>query len=131
MNAAAARMTGEHDFAAYCKKREGATTIRTLQKLHWVRDAETGIITGTVQADAFCHNMVRALVGAMLFVGDGRRPDPWPAEVLAAGVRDPGVHVVRPHGLTLEEVAYPADELLAARAVEARNVRTLPGASCC
>ncbi|MEU2022752.1 tRNA pseudouridine(38-40) synthase TruA [Streptomyces sp. NPDC016469] len=131
MNAAAARMTGEHDFAAYCKKREGATTIRTLQKLHWVRDPETGIITGTVQADAFCHNMVRALVGAMLFVGDGRRPDPWPAEVLAAGVRDPGVHVVRPHGLTLEEVAYPADDLLAARAVEARNVRTLPGASCC
>lgn len=131
MNAAAARMTGEHDFAAYCKKREGATTIRTLQKLHWVRDAETGIITGTVQADAFCHNMVRALVGAMLFVGDGRRPDPWPAEVLAAGVRDPGVHVVRPHGLTLEEVAYPADELLAARAVEARNVRTLPGTGCC
>ncbi|OKJ01891.1 pseudouridine synthase [Streptomyces sp. CB01249] len=131
MNAAAARMTGEHDFAAYCKKREGATTIRTLQKLHWVRDRETGIITGTVQADAFCHNMVRALVGAMLFVGDGRRPDPWPAEVLAAAVRDPGVHVVRPHGLTLEEVAYPADELLAARAVEARNVRTLPGAGCC
>ncbi|TXS05728.1 tRNA pseudouridine(38-40) synthase TruA [Streptomyces sp. col6] len=131
MNAAAARMTGEHDFAAYCKKREGATTIRTLQKLHWVRDEETGIITGTVQADAFCHNMVRALVGAMLFVGDGRRPDPWPAEVLAAGVRDPGVHVVRPHGLTLEEVAYPADELLAARALEARNVRSLPGTGCC
>lgn len=131
MNAAAARMTGEHDFAAYCKKREGATTIRTLQKLSWVRDEASGVITGTVQADAFCHNMVRALVGAMLFVGDGRRPDPWPAEVLAAGVRDPGVHVVRPHGLTLEEVAYPVDELLAARAVEARNVRTLPGAGCC
>ncbi|WNI23009.1 tRNA pseudouridine(38-40) synthase TruA [Streptomyces sp. ITFR-16] len=131
MNAAAARMTGEHDFAAYCKKREGATTIRTLQKLSWVRDEASGIITGTVQADAFCHNMVRALVGSMLFVGDGRRPDPWPAEVLAAGVRDPGVHVVRPHGLTLEEVAYPADALLAARAVEARNVRTLPGAGCC
>ncbi len=131
MNAAAAHMTGEHDFAAYCKKREGATTIRTLQKLSWVRDEASGIITGTVQADAFCHNMVRALVGAMLFVGDGRRPSPWPAEVLAARVRDPGVHVVRPHGLTLEEVAYPADELLAARAVEARNVRTFPGAGCC
>ncbi|WP_030979668.1 tRNA pseudouridine(38-40) synthase TruA [Streptomyces sp. NRRL S-1824] len=131
MNAASARMLGEHDFAAYCKKREGATTIRTLQKLSWVRDAESGVVTGTVQADAFCHNMVRALVGAMLFVGDGRRPDPWPAQVLAAGVRDPGVHVVRPHGLTLEEVAYPADELLAARNKEARNVRSLPGRGCC
>ncbi|MFF1835219.1 tRNA pseudouridine(38-40) synthase TruA [Streptomyces sp. NPDC058231] len=131
MNAAAARMLGEHDFAAYCKKREGATTIRTLQKLSWERDAVSGVVTGTVQADAFCHNMVRALVGAMLFVGDGRRPDPWPAEVLAAGVRDPGVHVVRPHGLTLEEVAYPADGLLAARNKEARNVRSLPGGGCC
>ncbi|MFG2673148.1 tRNA pseudouridine(38-40) synthase TruA [Streptomyces sp. NPDC048445] len=131
MNEAAALMTGEHDFAAYCKKREGATTIRTLQKLNWVRDEASGVMTATVQADAFCHNMVRALIGAALFVGDGRRPAAWPAEVLAARVRDPGVHVVRPHGLTLEEVSYPADELLAARAVEARNVRTLPGAGCC
>ncbi|MER5498831.1 MULTISPECIES: tRNA pseudouridine(38-40) synthase TruA [unclassified Streptomyces] len=131
MNRAAARMTGEHDFAAYCKKREGATTIRTLQKLSWVRDGASGILTATVQADAFCHNMVRALIGAALFVGDGRRPAEWPAQVLAAGVRDPGVHVVRPHGLTLEEVAYPADELLADRAAQARNVRTLPGAGCC
>lgn len=128
MNEAAARMTGEHDFAAYCKKREGATTIRTLQKLSWVRDEASGIMTATVQADAFCHNMVRALIGAALFVGDGRRPAEWPAQVLARRVRDPGVHVVRPHGLTLEEVAYPADELLAARSREARNVRTLPGA---
>ncbi len=131
MNEAAALMTGEHDFAAYCKKREGATTIRTLQKLGWARDEVSGVMTATVQADAFCHNMVRALIGAALFVGDGRRPAAWPAEVLAARVRDPGVHVVRPHGLTLEEVKYPADELLAARAVEARNVRTLPGAGCC
>ncbi|MER6503441.1 tRNA pseudouridine(38-40) synthase TruA [Streptomyces sp. NPDC001455] len=128
MNEAAARMTGEHDFAAYCKKRDGATTIRTLQKLSWVRDETSGILTATVQADAFCHNMVRALIGAALFVGDGRREPEWPARVLAARVRNPGVHVVRPHGLTLEEVAYPADELLAARAEQARNVRTLPGA---
>ncbi|MFD4758923.1 tRNA pseudouridine(38-40) synthase TruA [Streptomyces sp. NPDC058439] len=127
MNEAAARMVGEHDFAAYCKKREGATTIRTLQKLSWVRDEASGIMTATVQADAFCHNMVRALIGAALFVGDGRRPAEWPAQVLAARVRDPGVHVVRPHGLTLEEVAYPADALLAARSKEARNMRTLPG----
>ncbi|MER6102555.1 tRNA pseudouridine(38-40) synthase TruA [Streptomyces sp. NPDC001832] len=131
MNEAAARIVGEHDFAAYCRKREGATTIRTLQKLSWVREEPSGIMTATVQADAFCHNMVRALIGAALFVGDGRRPAEWPAQVLAARVRDPGVHVVRPHGLTLEEVSYPADELLAARSKEARNVRSLPGAGCC
>lgn len=130
MNAAAEKLLGEHDFAAYCKKREGATTIRTLQELRWERRAD-GILEATVRADAFCHNMVRSLVGAMLFVGDGHRPVEWPAKVLAAGVRDSAVHVVRPHGLTLEEVGYPADELLAARSKEARNKRTLPGAGCC
>lgn len=130
MNAAAEKLLGEHDFAAYCKKREGATTIRTLQELRWERRPD-GILEATVRADAFCHNMVRSLVGAMLFVGDGHRPAEWPAKVLAAGVRDSAVHVVRPHGLTLEEVGYPADELLAARSRQARNKRTLPGAGCC
>ncbi|MGW7072819.1 tRNA pseudouridine(38-40) synthase TruA [Streptomyces sp. NPDC054855] len=130
MNVAAEKLLGEHDFAAYCKKREGATTIRTLQELRWERRPD-GILEATVRADAFCHNMVRSLVGAMLFVGDGHRPVEWPAKVLAAGVRDSAVHVVRPHGLTLEEVGYPADELLAARSKEARNKRTLPGAGCC
>ncbi|MFI0965225.1 tRNA pseudouridine(38-40) synthase TruA [Streptomyces sp. NPDC021080] len=130
MNRAAERLLGEHDFAAYCKKREGATTIRTLQQLSLVR-GEDGVITATVRADAFCHNMVRSLIGALLFVGDGHRGPEWPGKVLAAGVRDSAVHVVRPHGLTLEEVGYPADELLAARNKEARNKRTLPGAAGC
>jgi tRNA pseudouridine38-40 synthase len=130
MNKAAQRLMGEHDFAAYCKKREGATTIRTLQELGLVR-GDDGIITATVRADAFCHNMVRSLIGALLFVGDGHRGADWPGKVLAAGVRDSAVHVVRPHGLTLEEVGYPADELLAARNKEARNRRTMPTAGCC
>ncbi|MFI8350874.1 tRNA pseudouridine(38-40) synthase TruA [Streptomyces sp. NPDC085596] len=130
MNEAARALLGEHDFAAYCKKREGATTIRTLQELSLVRGAD-GVITATVRADAFCHNMVRSLIGALLFVGDGHRGPEWPGKVLGAGVRDSAVHVVRPHGLTLEEVGYPADELLAARNKEARNRRSLPSAGCC
>ncbi|MFD7627083.1 tRNA pseudouridine(38-40) synthase TruA [Streptomyces sp. NPDC059851] len=130
MNEAAAELLGEHDFAAYCRKREGATTIRTLQQLSWERGGD-GIVTATVRADAFCHNMVRSLVGALLHVGDGHRATDWPGKVLRAAVRDSSVHVVKPHGLTLEEVGYPADELLAARSKEARNVRTLPGAGCC
>ncbi|MFD7918981.1 tRNA pseudouridine(38-40) synthase TruA [Streptomyces sp. NPDC059740] len=125
MNEASQLLLGEHDFAAYCKRREGATTIRTLQRLSWER-GEDGIVTGTVKADAFCHNMVRSLVGALLFVGDGHRAPDWPAKVLAAGVRDSAVHVVRPHGLTLEAVGYPADELLMERNRQARNRRTLP-----
>ncbi|RLL68461.1 tRNA pseudouridine(38-40) synthase TruA [Streptomyces sp. Z26] len=125
MNAAAERLLGEHDFAAFCKRREGATTIRTLRALRWERRTD-GVLEATVRADAFCHNMVRALVGAMLFVGDGHRPATWPREVLAAGVRDSAVQVVRPHGLTLEEVGYPADGELAARNAAARNRRVLP-----
>ena len=76
-----------------------------------------------VRADAFCHSMVRSLVGCLLAVGDGRRPAAWPAEMLAAGQRDPAVIVAPAHGLTLEEVGYPPDDELAARAEETRTRR--------
>ena len=125
MNQAAAQLRGEHDFAAFCKKREGATTIRTLLDLSWRRD-EVGRAVATVRADAFCHNMVRALVGAMIVVGEGRREPGWAGDVLTARQRDPRVAVVHPHGLTLEEVGYPADAELATQAVAARRLRTLP-----
>ncbi len=126
MNGAAGALLGEHDFAAFCKKREGATTIRTLQRLAWTRD-DAGVAVATVVADAFCHSMVRALVGCLLAVGEGRHPRSWPGDVLAAGVRDPAVTVARAHGLTLEEVGYPPAAEMAARAEAARAVRTLPG----
>jgi tRNA pseudouridine38-40 synthase len=122
MNEAAALLLGEHDFAAFCRKREGATTVRALRRLEWARDAD-GVAVGCVVADAFCHNMVRALVGSLLPVGEGSRPLSWPAQVLAATVRDPAVRVVPAHGLSLEEVRYPEPELLAARAALTRRVR--------
>jgi tRNA pseudouridine38-40 synthase len=122
MDAAAKSLVGEHDFAAYAKKREGATTIREILDFG-VRRRADGVVEIEVRADAFCHNQVRSMVGALLFVGDGHRGADWPRKVLDAGVRDSAVHVVRPHGLTLEEVAYPADELLAARQLQARRVR--------
>jgi tRNA pseudouridine38-40 synthase len=125
MNAAAATLLGEHDFSAFCRRREGATTIRTLLELSWRREPD-GVAVARVVADAFCHNMVRALVGAMLSVGEGRRDPAWPAAVLGAGRRDPAVRVVAAHGLTLEEVGYPAPAELATRAEQARAVRVLP-----
>jgi tRNA pseudouridine38-40 synthase len=125
MNAAASGLIGEHDFAAFCKRREGATTVRTLLDLSWGRDAE-GLAVASVRADAFCHHMVRSLVGALVAVGEGRRPPSWAAEVLAAGVRDAAVTVVPAHGLTLEEVGYPDDAGLAAQATAARRVRVAP-----
>jgi tRNA pseudouridine38-40 synthase len=123
MNEAARDCLGEHDFAAFCRRREGATTIRALRTLVWRRD-DHGTAVATVVADAFCHNMVRSLVGALLAVGEGRRPPDWPAAVLAAGVRDPAVRVVPAHGLCLEEVGYPPAADLAARAVVTRTVRS-------
>lgn len=124
MNTAAAPLVGEHDFAAFCKRREGATTIRRLTALDWTR-ADDGTAVAHVQADAFCHHMVRSLVGCLLAVGEGRRAPDWPARVLARRERDPSVTVVHAHGLTLEEVGYPPDDQLAAQAAAARRVRTL------
>ena len=126
MSAAAAALVGEHDFAAFCRRREGATTVRALRRLDWQRDGD-GIAVACVIADAFCHNMVRSLVGSLLPVGEGSRPTAWPASVLAAAVRDPAVRVVPPHGLCLEEVRYPPPGDLAARAAETRQVRQLGG----
>jgi tRNA pseudouridine38-40 synthase len=124
MTASAAGLLGRHDFAAFCRRREGATTVRTLLELAWVR--EDGLLVARVVADAFCHTMVRALVGASLAVGEGRRAAGWPATVLAGRERVPDLYVAPPHGLTLEEVRYPADHELAARAVTTRARREVP-----
>lgn len=123
MNEAAASLVGLHDFAAFCKKREGATTIRTLLEFGWSRDA-SGILVGHVQADAFCHSMVRALVGCVVSVGEGRKAPSWAVQILTAGRRDPALVVVPAHGLTLEEVAYPDDAQLADRARQTAARRT-------
>jgi tRNA pseudouridine38-40 synthase len=115
-------LLGLHDFAAYCRRREGATTVRTLLRLEWERDAH-GVLVATVQADAFCHSMVRSLVGALLAVGEGRQPVEWPASLLSLGVRASGVTVSPAHGLTLEAVEYPPDDQLLARQEVTRNLR--------
>lgn len=122
MHHAAQGLLGLHDFAAFCKKREGATTTRTLLEYAWTRTAE-GVLEARVVADAFCHSMVRALVGAVMPVGLGRAGVSFPREVMIAGIRDPRVKVMPAHGLSLEEVGYPPPHLMAARAEEARARR--------
>ena len=126
MNDAVQGLRGVRDFAAFCKPRPGSTTIRELQELTWTRPADgpdAGLVVARVKADAFCHNMVRALVGASIAVGEGRRPVEWPAKVLASKRRELNAAVVPSHGLTLEEVYYPADEELAGRAERIRALR--------
>jgi tRNA pseudouridine38-40 synthase len=97
-----------------------------LLDLEWGREPN-GVAVATVRADAFCHSMVRALVGCLLAVGDGRRPVAWAGEVLRAAKRDPAVAVAHAHGLALEQVAYPADEDLADRADVTRAKRVATG----
>ncbi|MEU1239453.1 tRNA pseudouridine(38-40) synthase TruA [Micromonospora parva] len=108
LNAAAAGLVGEHDFAAYCRRKEHATTLREVTRLDWRRDPD-GILVATVQADAFCQAMVRSLVGAMLVAGDGRRPVEWPGSLLTRQERSSEVTVAPAHGLTLVAVGYPSD----------------------
>ena len=122
MNAAGARLLGEHDFAAFCRRRRDATTVRTLLAVEWTRD-EAGVAVARVEADAFCHSMVRSLVGALLEVGDGRRDVEWPATVLAGLDRAAAARVAPAHALTLEEVRYPPDAELSARAQQTRRRR--------
>jgi tRNA pseudouridine38-40 synthase len=120
MQSAANGLVGEHDFAAFCRPRAGATTIRTLRCLEVSRDAHVVV---AAEADAFCHHQVRSMVGALLAVGDGRRPADWPRQVLLAGVRDSAVNVAPAHGLTLVGVDYPADDQIAERVQVARARR--------
>lgn len=126
MNEAAKQLLGLHDFAAFCRSRPEGTTIRSLEGLEWNRSA-SGLAELTVVADAFCHSMVRSLVGALIPVGTGAHDPDWPASFLgdpAATAENPlkrGPFTVAPaHGLTLEEVSYPPDDQL-----EARNVITM------
>jgi tRNA pseudouridine38-40 synthase len=123
MTRAGARLVGLHDFAAFCKRREGASTTRTLLELSWTRLPD-GVLEARVVADAFCHSMVRSLVGAVIPVGEGREPAEWPATVLAGRERIGRVRVMPAHGLCLEEVAYPPDGQLVARVVESRSRRS-------
>jgi tRNA pseudouridine38-40 synthase len=125
MQEAAATLIGLHDFATYCKPRPGATTIRTLQSFDWRRDPD-GVLVATVQADAFCHSMVRALVGACVSVGEGKLVGTRLVDLRIERARTSEFKVMQAHGLTLMEVGYPEDAGMAIRAAQTRARRELP-----
>lgn len=126
VNRAATALLGEHDFLSFCRPREGATTIRTLTRLEAAR-APDGLVEFHVEADAFCHSMVRSLVGALAMVGRGARPAPWPRALLDARSRASAAPIAPARGLTLERVDYPGSEEWALRASLARRRRD----ACC
>ena len=148
MNAAAAMTIGLHDFGSFATPNPGGTTIREVKQAHWSRipvsplvpgasggagtaggytvpAAESGLVCFTIVADAFARNMVRSLVNACVKVGQGRKDLDWFAEKMATPLREGSTGPIAPQGLTLEYVAYPAADQLAARAEAIRAKRTL------
>ncbi|OBF04934.1 tRNA pseudouridine(38,39,40) synthase TruA [Mycobacterium sp. ACS4054] len=122
MAAASRDLVGLHDFAGFCRHRPNATTIRDLQRFDWVREGD--LITAHVAADAFCWSMVRSLVGAMLAMGEHRRPASWVRELLSATSRSSDYAAAPAHGLTLVRVDYPPNDQLEARNLVTRDLRT-------
>jgi tRNA pseudouridine38-40 synthase len=122
MTVASRDLLGLHDFAAFCRQRDGATTIRDLQRLDWSRDGD--LVTADVTADAFCWSMVRSLVGALLAVGEHRRTPGWCRELLTATRRSSDFAAAPARGLTLVGVDYPPDGELQARTVVTRDLRS-------
>ena len=112
MNLASAALLGKHDFFTFCRYREGGTTLRTLLKFDWRRDAD-GYVICEIAADGFGWNMVRNLVGAAVCVGEGRFPPNWISEILSQGERVSDSYVFPARGLTLVQVDYPSEAELA------------------
>jgi len=124
MNRAAQPLLGEHDFLAYCRPREGATTIRELRELRIIPEAGgSGVLECHVRADAFCHSMVRSLVGALIEVGRGAREETWPAQLLENASRQDAAPIAPAHGLTLESVSYPDEAEWSAQVHRTRRIR--------
>ena len=122
MNKTSALLLGEHDFAAFCKFREGATTTRTLEKYEWKRSAE-GFLVADIVADAFCYSMVRGLIGAVLAIGEGKFDKAWLENYLAGKEREAHVFAAPALGLTLVDVKYPGPDEYAKRIAETLQVR--------
>lgn len=123
MTEASRELLGLRDFAAFCRHRDGATTIRDLQRLDWSREGSR--VTAHVAADAFCWSMVRSLVGALLAVGEHRREPGWCANLLTADRRSSEFAAAPPQGLTLVGVDYPPDDQLEARTKVTRDLRVV------
>ena len=132
VQACANALVGLNDFAAFCRPKEHATTIRDVHSFTWSEvesevesEAEPMLYEARITADAFCWNMVRALVATCLTVGEGRRPPQWPGELLLLDARSADVPLAPARGLTLVGVEYPADHELAARAEATRARREM------
>ncbi len=126
MHSAGQVLRGEHDFAAFCRARPEASSVRTVldvQVIRRVDPRDPDLIAVSITADAFCHSMVRSVVGALIAVGEGRLDAKALSDVLA-GRRRVSLFATAPaHGLALVAVEYPPDDRLAEQATRARRYR--------
>ena len=122
MQFASDELLGLNDFTTFCKAREGSTAVRDLLCFEW-RETDDGAYAARIEADAFCHSMVRAVVGAVVAVGHGRIDAAALVRLRDARERSSRFTVMPAHGLSLEEIAYPADAELAERAEQTRARR--------
>ena len=121
MDAAAQALLGEHDFRSFCRtssaqelERDGRSTCRNVTHLSVSRIEEAGepLVVVDVEGNAFLHNMVRAITGTLVEVGQGRRDAAWVAHALAAKDRSAAGPTAPAMGLTLERVTYPQGALV-------------------
>ncbi len=122
MQRAADELLGLNDFTSFCKAREGATAVRELLSFEW-RVTDAGAYAARIEADAFCHSMVRAMVGAVTAAGSGRITVAELRQLRDRRERTNRFPVMPAHGLSLEEIVYPADAELAERAAMTRARR--------
>lgn len=108
MRNAAIPLVGEHDFSTFCKRPKtdhDVSLVRRLLRADWSAGND-GLLTFEIEAQSFCHNMVRSIVGTLIDVGLGRRTAASVAAALAARDRAQCGPVAPPHGLVLWEVRY-------------------------
>lgn len=104
MDRAARLLVGEHDFSSFCRRAEGRSNVRRVLEAAWL--AEGDLLVFAIRATAFCHQMVRSIVGLCVDIGRGRRPIEAVAEALEARNRSAVPTVAPPQGLILWEVFY-------------------------
>ncbi|WP_420840715.1 tRNA pseudouridine(38-40) synthase TruA [Herbaspirillum rhizosphaerae] len=107
MQQAANHLVGEHDFSTFrAVECQAKSPVRTMASLQVRRHGD--MIVFTLKANAFLHHMVRNIVGSLIFVGNGRQPPEWIAQILAQQDRSLAAPTFMPDGLYLAKVDYPA-----------------------
>jgi len=116
MQLATDSIIGLHDFSSFCRQpqqsgvnrnAEGPSMMRRVHVAQW-HDQGNGILTFDIRANAFCHQMVRSIVGTLVDVGLGRRKAGEMSGVLRAMSRLNTPHIAPPQGLCLMDVGYPS-----------------------